>query len=67
VTDAPPRLLLSVGEAAAALGISRSTLYCEVAAGRLETVKIGARRLFVLEEVKRYVGQLRQEVGGDAR
>jgi excisionase family DNA binding protein len=37
--------LLSVEEAAEALGMARSTLYRELAAGRLPSVKTGRRRL----------------------
>ena len=36
---------MSVDEAADALGIGRSTLYRELSAGRLPSVKIGRRRL----------------------
>ena len=36
---------MSVDEAAEALGISRSTVYRELNAGRLPSVKIGRRRL----------------------
>ena len=37
--------LLSVDEAAEALGMARSTLYRELGAGSLASVKIGRRRL----------------------
>ena len=37
--------LMSVAEAAEALGMARSTLYRELGAGRLPSVKIGRRRL----------------------
>ena len=36
---------MSLDEAAEALGMSRSTLYRELGAGRLPSVKIGPRRL----------------------
>ena len=42
--DAPERLH-DVGSAAALLGIGRSRLYDEIAAGRLRSVKVGRRRL----------------------
>lgn len=42
--DGPDRLL-SIPEAADALGIGRSALYGEIGAGRLRTVKVGRRRL----------------------
>jgi excisionase family DNA binding protein len=44
VGDAPGRLL-SINDAAAALGIGRSRLYAEMASGRLRSVKAGRRRL----------------------
>lgn len=41
-----PDRLLSIEEARAALGgVSRSTLYQEIRAGRLRTVRVGRRRL----------------------
>ncbi len=40
-----PDRLLSVDEAARALGVGRSALYGELAAGRLRSLKVGRRRL----------------------
>lgn len=40
-----PDRLLSVGEAATALGIGRSLTYDLLASGRLRSVKVGRRRL----------------------
>jgi len=40
-----PDRLLSIAQAAEALGVSRSTLYVELDAGRLRSVKVGRRRL----------------------
>lgn len=41
-----PERLLSIEDACEALGgISRSTLYGEIAAGRLRTISVGRRRL----------------------
>jgi excisionase family DNA binding protein len=40
-----PDRLLSIDEAADVLGIGRSRLYAELAAGQLRSVKIGRRRL----------------------
>ena len=42
---AGPDRLLSVDEAARQLGIGRSALYGELAAGRLRSLKVGRRRL----------------------
>jgi excisionase family DNA binding protein len=39
------RLVYSIQEAAHACGLSRATLYRLIAAGKLTTVKVGARRL----------------------
>lgn len=40
-----PDRLLDVDEAAAALGVGRSSTYQEISAGRLRSVKVGRRRL----------------------
>lgn len=40
-----PERLLSVAEAARALGIGRTALYAELQAGRCRSVKVGRRRL----------------------
>lgn len=41
----PSRLALGIMEAVEQTGLSRSTLYLEIKAGRLRTIKIGKRRL----------------------
>ena len=51
-------LALSVAEAAKVLSVSRSQLYVEIAAGRLETRKIGARTLISVEAAKRWLEAL---------
>lgn len=52
-------LLLTVPEAREALGgIGHTTFYAEVKAGRLRTVKIGARTLVAEAELVRYVAEL---------
>ena len=40
-----PDRLLSIEQAARALGIGRTALYSEIGAGRLRSVKVGRRRL----------------------
>jgi excisionase family DNA binding protein len=40
-----PDRLLSVEEASRALGVGRSTVYAELGAGRLRSVRVGRRRL----------------------
>ncbi|MSP82581.1 MAG: DNA-binding protein [Alphaproteobacteria bacterium] len=42
---AAPRLALCINDAAAAVGVSRATLYVLMADGRLPFVKLGKRRL----------------------
>jgi excisionase family DNA binding protein len=50
-----PDRLLSVGEAAAALGLGRTAAYAEIAAGRLRSVKVGRRRLVAASAVDDYI------------
>jgi excisionase family DNA binding protein len=40
-----PDRLLSIEQAAEALGIGRTALYSEIGAGRIRTIKVGRRRL----------------------
>jgi predicted protein tyrosine phosphatase len=40
-------------------GIGRSTAYAMIAAGEVETVKISARRLLVIESIRARVERLR--------
>ncbi len=50
-----PDRLLSVNEAAEMLGIGRSALYAELAAGRLRSLKIGRRRVVPSGAIAEYV------------
>lgn len=52
----PPRLL-SIQEASRAMGVGRSLLYTELAAGRLRSVKVGNRRLIPTTAIAEYAGQ----------
>jgi excisionase family DNA binding protein len=54
--DAPDRLY-GILEAAAALGVGRSAIYDELAAGRLRSVKVGRRRLIPAGAVRDYIEQ----------
>jgi excisionase family DNA binding protein len=54
VAGAPDRLL-SVDEAAAALGVGRSRLYDEIAAARVRSVKVGRRRLIPASAIADYI------------
>jgi len=51
-------LLLTVPQAAAALGLSRATFYRLIQAGQLKTVKIGGRRLVPPSSLEGYVARL---------
>ena len=44
-TQREPDRLLSIEQAARALGIGRTALYSEIGAGRIRSVKVGRRRL----------------------
>ena len=51
----PPRLL-SIRETADALGVGRSTIYTEMDAGRLRSVKVGRRRLIPSDAIVTMIG-----------
>ena len=54
-----PPLLLSIPAACEVLGgVGRSTLYVEIAAGRIRTLKIGARAFIAQAELERYVAEM---------
>jgi excisionase family DNA binding protein len=53
--DSPP-VLLSIDEAARALGIGRSRLYDEIGAGRLRSIRIGRRRLVAGDAIAELAG-----------
>jgi len=55
------RVLYRPEEAAAALGIGRSLVYEEIRLGRLQTVRIGRRRLIPPEYIAQYVELLKRE------
>lgn len=48
------RVLYSVDEAAALLGISRGTVYALIDAGEIVSIKIGSRRVFYWDELNRW-------------
>lgn len=55
------RLAYPIPEAAQIIGIGRTTLYGEIAAGRLETVTIGRRRLITRAALESYLKSLTAE------
>ena len=54
-----PRLLLTPSEAAAALGIGRSTVYELILSNALESVKIGVSRRIPADALAAYIAALR--------
>lgn len=52
--QAPDRLL-SVPEAAAAMGVRRSLIYAEMGAGRLRSIKVGRRRVIPASAISDYL------------
>lgn len=53
------KLLATVTEGYQAIGTGRSHFYKLIQTGRIETVKVGKRRLVVVESLKAYVASLR--------
>lgn len=51
-----PDRLLSIPDAADALGIGRSMLYGEISANRIRTIRIGRRRLIPASALADYIG-----------
>lgn len=58
-TEQPPRrLAYSIIEAAKAVGISRSSIYLEIAEGRLRVRKIGRRSVISSDDLKAWLAAL---------
>ncbi|HVA86573.1 MAG TPA: helix-turn-helix domain-containing protein [Candidatus Saccharimonadales bacterium] len=53
--SAAPDRLLSIDEAASALGIGRSRLYDEIGAGRLRSIRVGRRRLVAAGSIADFI------------
>lgn len=51
-SNAPEALALSIPDAAAALGIGRSTIYKSISAGNLRVVRIGRRTLIPVSALR---------------
>jgi excisionase family DNA binding protein len=49
------KFLLSPEEAAEALSLSRSTVYIELSAGRLESISVGRARRIPIDAIQRWV------------
>ncbi|KRV47551.1 excisionase [Wenjunlia vitaminophila] len=59
--DPAEQFLYRPEEAAKLLRIGRSMVYEEIRLGRLQTVRIGRRRLVPMEYIRRYVELLKRE------
>jgi excisionase family DNA binding protein len=61
------KICYQIPEAVEVSGLGRTTLYREIAAGRLETVVVGRRRLVPRAALEDYIARLRSEQSaGDA-
>lgn len=49
------KLLLTAEEAAEALSLSRSTVYVELSAGRLESISVGRARRIPVDAIERWL------------
>lgn len=56
----PPRISLSVEDAAEEAGISRSYIYLAIKAGELATLKLGKRRLIMRDDLIAWLQSKRQ-------
>lgn len=54
------KFLLTAEEAAEALSLSRSTVYVELASGRLESISVGRARRIPVDAVERWLQDKRQ-------
>jgi excisionase family DNA binding protein len=54
------RLLVSISEAAAALGISHRSVRGLIYTGKIRSCKVGARRLIAVEDLESFVRSLRE-------
>jgi excisionase family DNA binding protein len=61
------RRAYTMGEAAALVRLSVSTLYAERARGHLETIKLAGRRLITREALEAYIAAARREPGRSER
>ncbi|MFJ4201612.1 helix-turn-helix domain-containing protein [Streptomyces sviceus] len=66
VAEPAEQLLYRPEEAAKVLRIGRSMVYEEIRLGRLQTVRIGRRRLVPPEYIEQYVALLKREAEATA-
>ena len=65
-TDEPIRLLLTIREAADALGLGRSTMYELITAGELDVVRIGRSARIPTASLDEFVQRHRSKASGPA-
>jgi excisionase family DNA binding protein len=58
ITLDPSRLAYRIDDLAEALGVSRTKLYSEIAAGKLRAVKLGSRTLVTTRDANDYLSRL---------
>lgn len=63
--ESEPRVLLSVEEAAEALGLGRTSVYSLIKSGHIESVKVGRRRCIPLDVIEVYLQRLAERQGAD--
>ncbi len=51
------QLAVSINDTVRALGLGRTTVYAMIADGRLESIKLGRRRLVKVESIRRLLMQ----------
>lgn len=61
-----PRLAFGIMEATEAVSLGRSTIYKEIAAGRLKTFKIGNRTLIASDSLNEWLTTYRLSDGTEA-
>jgi predicted DNA-binding transcriptional regulator AlpA len=59
----PPRLTVRIGDATRMLGIGRSKLYELIAAGEVETIKLGTATLVLVASIHALIDRKRAERG----
>jgi excisionase family DNA binding protein len=62
-----PPLLNQVPAAARRLGLSRSTIYKFIQAGKLRPIKVGSRTLIEESELRRFAAELAGHADGQSR
>lgn len=65
-TEAPtPRLMLTVEQAAEAIGVGRTTMFALIKTGEIQSVRIGRLRRVPADEIDAYTQRLTTEQNGN--